>query len=199
MNFNSHAHVERDMMNEHFASGLTNISTHTLTWSVTTCRIYQLINVHISTHTLTWSVTRRKRSRNSRERFQLTRSRGAWHHPLIFVFLRLSFQLTRSRGAWHYMIKSAKKWYIFQLTRSRGAWPKWAWVKFQILNISTHTLTWSVTILKLISDVRTMNFNSHAHVERDLRKTKNWLQISGFQLTRSRGAWPFRQRRKILN
>ena len=52
--FNSHAHVERDM-NEFYASGLTNISTHTLTWSVTSA--IRLLTVRVL--------------------FQLTRSRGA--------------------------------------------------------------------------------------------------------------------------
>ena len=77
LNFNSHAHVERDG-----AVGLrpfqTAISTHTLTWSVTLeyLRKHRLSNfnshahverdrfflvtiysINISTHTLTWSVT----------------------------------------------------------------------------------------------------------------------------------------------
>ena len=33
--------------------------------------------------------------------------------------------------------------------------------------ISTHTLTWSVTIGNNCSVLRYRNFNSHAHVERD--------------------------------
>ena len=78
MNFNSHAHVERDIIGanpeEIFAIsthtltwsvtvpilGLTNaqnISTHTLTWSVTTGKRHYIQNPVISTHTLTWSVT----------------------------------------------------------------------------------------------------------------------------------------------
>ena len=44
-------------MNEHFASGLTNISTHTLTWSVTNPKGEYWNYFYISTHTLTWSVT----------------------------------------------------------------------------------------------------------------------------------------------
>ena len=56
-NFNSHAHVERDLQSDTFHNDLV-ISTHTLTWSVTD----QNWNGHnfvakISTHTLTWSVT----------------------------------------------------------------------------------------------------------------------------------------------
>ena len=34
-------------------------------------------------------------------------------------------------------------------------------------NISTHTLTWSVTELTLALEYSNSNFNSHAHVERD--------------------------------
>ena len=33
------------------------ISTHTLTWSVTSPAVVALIKIMISTHTLTWSVT----------------------------------------------------------------------------------------------------------------------------------------------
>ena len=54
--FNSHAHVERDVLN----LGLTNaqnISTHTLTWSVTIKETAETAIREISTHTLTWSVT----------------------------------------------------------------------------------------------------------------------------------------------
>ena len=34
-------------------------------------------------------------------------------------------------------------------------------------NISTHTLTWSVTFVLGVKDTTTNDFNSHAHVERD--------------------------------
>ena len=55
-NFNSHAHVERDnqilVINKY-----TNISTHTLTWSVTYTPFNSFNFNLISTHTLTWSVT----------------------------------------------------------------------------------------------------------------------------------------------
>ena len=53
------------------------ISTHTLTWSVTSYDIvYNGVTV-ISTHTLTWSVTRERGEAPQDVRFQLTRSRGA--------------------------------------------------------------------------------------------------------------------------
>ena len=53
-NFNSHAHVERDI-NQQSTNNNETISTHTLTWSVT---IYNIISTQ-------------------KIEFQLTRSRGA--------------------------------------------------------------------------------------------------------------------------
>ena len=56
-NFNSHAHVERDIIETIVLLFQLQISTHTLTWSVTLAEIKaKVINI-ISTHTLTWSVT----------------------------------------------------------------------------------------------------------------------------------------------
>ena len=56
-NFNSHAHVERDWNEFSKNSRRLNISTHTLTWSVTFTRFNEVSALVISTHTLTWSVT----------------------------------------------------------------------------------------------------------------------------------------------
>ena len=56
MHFNSHAHVERDLVkNVHSPKSI--ISTHTLTWSVTLASPLYHFTILISTHTLTWSVT----------------------------------------------------------------------------------------------------------------------------------------------
>ena len=56
INFNSHAHVERDYLcNEGARAEI--ISTHTLTWSVTRDHVQDGGQTYISTHTLTWSVT----------------------------------------------------------------------------------------------------------------------------------------------
>ena len=57
--------------------GTVTISTHTLTWSVTSSSVgFSSVSV-ISTHTLTWSVTEFSITSLSRVTFQLTRSRGA--------------------------------------------------------------------------------------------------------------------------
>ena len=42
----------------------------------------------------------------------------------------------------------------------------WGNIDFGI-KISTHTLTWSVTELVDTKDLKSFDFNSHAHVERD--------------------------------
>ena len=55
-NFNSHAHVERDSA-VLFPLFFVEISTHTLTWSVTGNISTYTDSGKISTHTLTWSVT----------------------------------------------------------------------------------------------------------------------------------------------
>ena len=60
VHFNSHAHVERD-------SYILNKRLECL----------------ISTHTLTWSVTSPLNFNDYSWIFQLTRSRGAWRHPLL--------------------------------------------------------------------------------------------------------------------
>ena len=57
VNFNSHAHVERDVDVSNFVQCLLVISTHTLTWSVTSAGEDIQAALCISTHTLTWSVT----------------------------------------------------------------------------------------------------------------------------------------------
>ena len=56
--------------------------------------------------------------------------------------------------------------------------------------ISTHTLTWSVTLKLKSVKSKMKNFNSHAHVERDARTIHRRFSAEEFQLTRSRGAWP---------
>ena len=84
---------------------MANISTHTLTWSVTGFIFGEPVQYVISTHTLTWSVTDRS------------------------------------------YVSHFSDW------------------------ISTHTLTWSVTHGTGLQARRADNFNSHAHVERDLTHT----------------------------
>ena len=120
--------------------------------------------------------------------FQLTRSRGAWPASGVLIEMLPLFQLTRSRGAWQ-----ARKWREEKnmnfnshahVERDICIYSDWI-VK---ISISTHTLTWSVTLCERFNkwtaefqltrsrgawlknsslQTVTTNFNSHAHVERD--------------------------------
>ena len=108
-------------------------------------------------------------------------------------------------------INTCTDYFTFQLTRSRGAWPSGISHLTFCNAISTHTLTWSVTLKRVkycwalkfqltrsrgawrellyVATSPLSNFNSHAHVERDVYIPIRWLILLEFQLTRSRGAW----------
>ena len=164
----------------------------------------------ISTHTLTWSVTPRVSGHIRYTEFQLTRSRGAWpkgycycyakvhfnshahverdqglvcpQEPWIYfnshahverdmvLVLSISFdrvfQLTRSRGAWLNFLTMKCISPKFQLTRSRGAWREDFDFTLNKLNFNSHAHVERDDARPTIWQL-TRNFNSHAHVERD--------------------------------
>ena len=124
------------------------ISTHTLTWSVTGFLLPLFLMVLISTHTLTWSVTGTKCTIIINERFQLTRSRGAWLRPA-------------------------------EIAPSARDFNSHAHVERDVFN------PLFVCVM--------FDFNSHAHVERDFFVCTRSHSIFRFQLTRSRGAWLYRR------
>ena len=145
------------------------------------------------------------------ERFQLTRSRGAWpvavrksihylknfnshahverdRRNALHLTSWILFQLTRSRGAWPSFVSIVFHVLKFQLTRSRGAWP------VRVLSISFDkvfqlTRSRGAWLTQLLSSIMRDNFNSHAHVERDGYGILKEFTQNSFQLTRSRGAW----------
>ena len=145
INFNSHAHVERDSIFARLNFKCSNFNSH----AHVERDQFQLLAV-------VWPC-----------KFQLTRSRGAWQFQLLAVVRPCKFQLTRSRGAWRGFYKIIFRNFKFQLTRSRGAWlspfPLFLldkchfnshahverdlllWFIERMFDISTHTLTWSVT------------------------------------------------------
>ena len=47
------------------------------------------------------------------------------------------------------------------------------------ITISTHTLTWSVTLVGKFGGEIQLNFNSHAHVERDFHLPLFCMNITG--------------------
>ena len=76
-NFNSHAHVERDTSEDKFVYLKDNFNSHAHVERDAREMGYGNEIIFISTHTLTWSVTLLKLYLFRRAQFQLTRSRGA--------------------------------------------------------------------------------------------------------------------------
>ena len=121
VDFNSHAHVERDCFH-FFASSISNISTHTLTWSVTLVLRGKTTANDISTHTLTWSVTAQPIAQSYNHRIST--------HTLTWsVTKSAALGLATSHFNSHAHVE-----------RDRAPWGG-----RRSVCISTHTLTWSVT------------------------------------------------------
>ena len=142
------------------------ISTHTLTWSVTYLVNAVVGHLFISTHTLTWSVTRNFGILSSAFIFQLTRSRGAWHLRSVFPWMYWYFN---SHAHVERDCFFALAFLYFFISTHTLTWSVTMPFPKQHINnsISTHTLTWSVTCNSVVTQ----------RVDAE------------FQLTRSRGAW----------
>ena len=165
VDFNSHAHVERDC---HATLDICfcDISTHTLTWSVTAAPCIAM----------PWLINFNSHAHVERDEFNCRPCRNCLNfnsHAHVERDQRTAYR------------------------RRAGS-------------ISTHTLTWSVTLYSTYRPSALRHFNSHAHVERDDKHTtiKNaptisthtltwsvtmshrhmWRSRLQFQLTRSRGA-----------
>ena len=75
-NFNSHAHVERDIIIQPKSTRGKNFNSHAHVERDNSLKAIDII-ISISTHTLTWSVTTYSFDDCKQSAFQLTRSRGA--------------------------------------------------------------------------------------------------------------------------
>ena len=124
MNFNSHAHVERDYQHLTLLSQF-DISTHTLTWSVTPKKPLSSDGRIISTHTLTWSVTRQGNGPCRASQYFNSHAHVERDTPNADQSKHSVFISTHTLT-----------WSVTII----GANPE------EIFAISTHTLTWSVTI-----------------------------------------------------
>ena len=143
-NFNSHAHVERDAWNNRRGCNNNYFNSHAHVERDLHIRLYHFLKT-ISTHTLTWSVTLQTSLANVIFTFQLTRSRGAWQLAMFSVVDL--FVISTHTLTWSVTLS------IFGNSGMSA--------------ISTHTLTWSVTLADWLKYENVINFNSHAHVERD--------------------------------
>ena len=120
----------------------------------------------ISTHTLTWSVTDLPPRKIRLRLFQLTRSRGAWRHERKkrhdTRYFNSHAHVERDFGVQVSLI--CMNYFNSHAHVERDAIN---WFHRKNIQISTHTLTWSVTFQKFFVSKLNMTF----------------------QLTRSRGAW----------
>ena len=167
INFNSHAHVERD------DKRLVNI-TNSLLFQLTRSRgawprsfIFSVIK---------WW-------------FQLTRSRGAW------LRYRCHSQKCKSNFNSHAHVERDDictehfvNFFISTHTLTWSVTPNNYTDKIN-LNISTHTLTWSVTFCS-VTEICTTHISTHTLTWSVTWKlTDKCALVCTFQLTRSRGAW----------
>ena len=145
---------------------LTAISTHTLTWSVTFRCLGFWGGLFISTHTLTWSVTCVVQISVAVQKFQLTRSRGAWLKSSCLAHAVIHFNSHAHVERDFY--KSSPILTSFCISTHTLTWSvtKFITCSSMVSGISTHTLTWSVTGNNI-----------------------QCIEKRQFQLTRSRGAW----------
>ena len=188
-NFNSHAHVERDITPPWSIFTISDFNSHAHVERDQTIPKWWYV-FWISTHTLTWSVTLVVKHNSFIVCiFQLTRSRGAWQgHFSIFINCK---QISTHTLTWSV---TGVLFHIHQLNtnfNSHAHVERDPLAEFIYLGffISTHTLTWSVTFgstsislslqfqltrsrgawLDTFSQVQyNIHFNSHAHVERDI-------------------------------
>ena len=152
-------------MSRHLNSKSARISTHTLTWSVTGDRMTNKERLAISTHTLTWSVTPKRSNVAMVWSFQLTRSRGAWPFQVCRFLLQQNFNSHAHVERDRFLLLVVSQHRDFN-SHAHVERDQALFLALLIKCISTHTLTWSVTL-------------SAAFL------TRMYL----FQLTRSRGAW----------
>ena len=143
-NFNSHAHVERDIKNSSIIRWLL-ISTHTLTWSVTTTMQKIVEKLEISTHTLTWSVTGFGACLHSPQSH--FNSHAHVERDLADPALCITSKISTHTLTWSVTRHSADSEFQEEYFNSH------AHVERDLTGIATAMLT--------------QNFNSHAHVERD--------------------------------
>ena len=146
--FNSHAHVERDLFHVLPFSFHLHFNSHAHVERDTLMIAQKSIFV-ISTHTLTWSVTPKL--------FAICLATADFNsHAHVERDTRLNDLLAEISISTHTLT-----WSVTPILSLLGS----------SCYISTHTLTWSVTILPQYCKYVKINFNSHAHVERDCLPT----------------------------
>ena len=143
------------------------ISTHTLTWSVTQKTAERNDGIDISTHTLTWSVTINGSVMMISE--QISTHTLTWSVTCGEVYQHDGKFISTHTLTWSVTqtCLSQSIVYIFQLTRSRGAWPAEAEKDSVLKDFNSHAHV-ERDLGFLPNQKDHIYFNSHAHVERDV-------------------------------
>ena len=154
-------------MGEFKRFGISSISTHTLTWSVTVTPSYVAVTSAISTHTLTWSVTP-LRSAWLLAHLHFNSHAHVERDKLLPLFRS---QLLHFNSHAHverdYCFSTLALYHANFNSHAHVERDDDLFKKLDNLEISTHTLTWSVTCYRRCKKQKGDHFNSHAHVERD--------------------------------
>ena len=153
---------------------INHISTHTLTWSVTVGVTQAVKDIFISTHTLTWSVTVSS-FRPALSTFHFNSHAHVERDSCSFV-IPLSSDISTHTLTWSVTPLCCHVERSVSISTHTLTWSvtKITDEELEMIEISTHTLTWSVTFVTSLSPLDLQYFNSHAHVERDMgRSLKN--------------------------
>ena len=131
----------------------------------------------ISTHAPTWGATRLTRKELNRRLFQLRRPHGvqrpySWISPWRWT---ISIQAP-TWGATEHQNLTIKN-YVFQLRRPHGAQPLSSHIRHTVVTISTHAPKWGATYQLSNIILCALNFNSGAHMGRNLDAPKEHHQF----------------------
>ena len=144
------------------------ISTHTLTWSVTHCndRILHTVDFNSHAHVERDSITIESFQNNDYFNSHAHVERDLDCGTLAVDYNHFNSHAHVERD-WTSLFRKCRKAYF-----NSHAHVERDDFKIRIISatvaISTHTLTWSVTLAASSTISIDINFNSHAHVERDL-------------------------------
>ena len=186
-NFNSHAHVERDKFFTSADTSLKHFNSHAHVERDQLIKIYFVYYINFNSHAHVERDYCYHRNTIVIIIFQLTRSRGAWRQNLLLLIQFWDFNshahVERDDKTTLKGVKGKDFNSHAHVERDFGSG-----AKEHTLFISTHTLTWSVTLKHalLIISLLFQLTRSRGAWQRIIFLKINYVI---FQLTRSRGAW----------
>ena len=172
--------MERDQARYNITIIACRISTHTLTWSVTGNKLSKVKIIDISTHTLTWSVTATILILWNQK--CISTHTLTWSVTVGLCMIQEYSTISTHTLTWSVTLENYGEInpQAFQLTRSRGAWPQDGRLFHQHSpNFNSHAHV-ERDVLKTGLSQHLWHFNSHAHVERDIANTPSFVPKKDF-------------------